>query len=349
MQTATSIAAMFPPADYRLAHHQLTPDGLLQLLADAGPFVATASMDPAFLYRGQRRRHTATWPPEPSTLLGLQAESYQIESLFPTDARLLGDLIRAGRKHEPLVQLTFGDGVWQLRSILVAYAALQWANHSNIQLPVATFQAWLYDQQHQPWDKMLSVGQHTGDLPTHVLDATSSLYVALWFATHAGGSSFDNNAGQAVLYRIARPQLQQAEVICAQALSATEFHHVYCHDAPPELTARPSLQHGWSLCGWDRPWVQCAALANVPTTIELYVLPDPLPPEVVAMLQAMPDLLPLDPLPVLMDNILAHNSYLQDFVQWAHQLPQPPTWLSALPPVASPSVQTAVRHGWQGP
>ena len=93
-------------------------------------------------------------------------------------------------------------------------------------------------------------------MDTGLLDASASIPVALWFATHDFGSGGHRAADSAVLYRIDRHGFRTVE----NWLRAIPEHDgefdaasIDIQDTPATLAPRASRQHGWSLVGWDHP------------------------------------------------------------------------------------------------
>lgn len=336
----------YPPGDYRLTPQPLSGTGLQDMLQDSVSEIAAHPSTPTYLFRGQTRRHTDSWPPEPREVQGhsIAVDSYELDLLLPTFARQLWALAAEGRRQEPGVHLAYDTPTYWLRARLVMYATFQRAMSQGI--PASEFDDWLFDNQGHPWDKMISVGQHTGVLPTHVLDATSHLAVALWFALGAWGGLPGAVPNEAVIYKIDRAALAALEPIVTAATGygpAGAFRHVYCYDTDDAITRRPSLQHGWSLAGWDDPWLYFALVAT--GGIKAFSLPTQLPTDVTTAVSDLGNILPEpDPIALLIDSVLSCDDRIQQFLIYLQNLPDPQQ--SSLPSLLDPNVRIAVRHGW---
>lgn len=117
---------------------------------------------------------------------------------------------------------------------------------------------WLESQWHSDYPalyKLRSVGQHYG-MDTGLLDATSSIQVALWFATHEFHSGLYRPWSHAILYVIDRQGLREVEDwVRSIPEHEGEFDAatVDIRETPATFAPRASRQQGWSLVGWDHP------------------------------------------------------------------------------------------------
>lgn len=235
-----------------------------------------ARREGGFLYRGQAREYRRSWPitdgpfgtltesdlvdrrcwqfepAAPEFPIQLRRGTLDLPSLIPTNTRAYERSLKGGissweeNAFEDMMVyfwttvcnfiLALGCRVWQDKRGL-AWLAAQWSTD---------FPA-LY--------KLRSVGQHYG-MDTGLLDASSSVDVALWFATHHFESGAYRSNDSAVLYRIDRQGLQEVETwLRAIPEHAGKFDaaSVDIGDTPVTLAPRAARQHGWSLVGWDHP------------------------------------------------------------------------------------------------
>jgi hypothetical protein len=160
-----TLATAYPPGDYRLVPQQVTAVQLMQMLQDADSEAASHPESPTYLFRGQGRRRTTRWPPERLRVQGhtVRADSYELDLLLPTFARGLWSLAREGQRNELNVREAYSTGLYALRARLIMYATFlraRAARMSNDELEL-----WLGAGQGHSWDKLVSVGQHTGTLP----------------------------------------------------------------------------------------------------------------------------------------------------------------------------------------
>ncbi|HTD15661.1 MAG TPA: FRG domain-containing protein [Chthoniobacterales bacterium] len=104
-------------------------------------------------------------------------------------------------------------------------------------------------------DKLRSIGQHYG-MDTGLLDATSSIAVALWFATHDFKTGAYRSRESGVVYRIAPAQLEKAQQWLEdlpEHEGAFEARMIDLGDTPASIAPRAVRQQGWSLVGWEHP------------------------------------------------------------------------------------------------
>jgi FRG domain len=233
------------------------------------------SAESRFLYRGQGREYRRRWPLidgpfrdltetdlidvscwrcNPGSLklpVTLVRELMDLPSLIPTNTRAYERYLQGGADWQ---ENAFEDMMvyfWTAVCIfLLGLACRVLGDSDGLQ--------WLESQWNADYPalyKLRSVGQHYG-MDTGLLDATTSVPVALWFATHdfATGSYRANDS--AILYRIDREGLRRVEAWLRnipEHEGKFDAASVDIRDTPPMIALRASRQQGWSLVGWDHP------------------------------------------------------------------------------------------------
>jgi hypothetical protein len=262
-------------SEEQLAEHLLGQD------SDAGgPDVGR------YLYRGQGAEYRRQWPlragtfrplahddlvnpacwelhPTSLTLpIPLEPYTFDLPSLIPTDTRAyethLWSAGREGRTDEPYEE-TITLFAISVCVFIVGLAAIK----SGSLNAADWYQAQLeHDFPHLY--KLRSIGQHYG-MDTGLLDATSSIPVALWFASHSFRSGEYLSRKESIIYRIDRFLLREVE----QWAAALPEHDgefdatsIDIRDTPQDVAPRAYRQQGWSLVGWDHPRLMIRMVAT---------------------------------------------------------------------------------------
>jgi hypothetical protein len=170
----------------------------------------------------------------------------------------------------------------------------------------------------------------------------------LWFALGAGRRLTVDAPRGAVLYRIQRERLADLEPRISASRDcppADACRHVYCFDTPDAVSRRPRLQHGWSLAGWDDPWLYFALVAQ--RAIEAFSLPVNTPAAVIAAVAALGDILPEpDPVTLIVDSVLSCDQRVSEFLSYLQSLGASTQGLALL--LDDANLRAVLRHGWLG-
>lgn len=230
-----------------------------------------------FLYRGQAAEHRRRYPLSPGPFRDLtdrDLERLELWSFDPPDLRLPVTLVRElmdlpsliptnTRTYEQHVQGA-ADSAFQedaFDETMVHFwttVCLFFAGLACVTKQDRGGLEWLSEQ----WSadpaylyKLRSIGQHYG-MDTGLLDATSSIAVALWFATHDFQKGAYRAHSHSVLYRIDRRLLLEAEEwfrTIPEHEGQFDAATTDIRDTPASIAPRASRQQGWSLAGWDHP------------------------------------------------------------------------------------------------
>jgi len=253
-------------SEAELAEHLYTED------SDQG----ISSARPQYLYRGQLQEFRRQWPLKERSYRPLSDEdlidpdiwqfdhselrlpipllpyTLDLPSLIPIDTRAYEEYLE-GVKEDARAEEVFDDLMvyfWtSVCSFIVGLAIIKTKETAAIDWYRAQWQDLprLY--------KLRSIGQHYG-METGLLDATSSVHVALWFATHdfrSGAYSIDN---QSIIYRIDLEKLKEVEqwtMDLPEHEGKFDAFSVDIRDTPENVAPRAVRQQGWSLVGWEHP------------------------------------------------------------------------------------------------
>ena len=266
---------------------------------------------PTFLYRGQSGRFFRRWPPEDT--IDTPADSYTLDSIIPSDYRYIESLIRAGQKSDHSTQLVHSNHITVLRALAV-YVAIGVVNLDSAQR--SKIDNWFSNMETSAFcNHLLSIGQHCG-LPTGYSDVTSDKRVALWFATHNWCSGDYISGEHGIIYRINYNILALAQEAINMMRDYTELlacRTIDIRSVPQELTPRPHLQHGFSLAGFESPWLLMELIRR--EGIEGYIFKRGPTVSSENTIQKI-DIAPTDdPVYVALNNMRDNNAYDQDFQQ----------------------------------
>lgn len=232
---------------------------------------------PRFLYRGQSREYRRRWPLregpfgplladdlvdlgfwelDPPTLrppIPLVPYTMDLPALIPTDFRAYEQHLSGGGAAEPQAEDAFDEMVtyfWGRVCAFIVGLAVSLKGDAGASMWYRT--QWEADTPRLY--KLRSVGQHYG-METGLLDASSSLAVALWFASHEFQSGTYKTGNQGVIYRIDQTRLEEAERWIRQLPGHESFDacSVDIRDTPESVAPRAVRQQGWSLVGWEHP------------------------------------------------------------------------------------------------
>ena len=230
----------------------------------------------SYLYRGQAREYRRRWPlsAEPFRPLSLEdlidirawrfrpttirlpipllPGTLDLPSLIPTNTRDYERFLLGGASES--AEDAFGDMMvyfWtSVCSFIVGLACIIRKDAAAVN--------WFGNQWASDYPRLYqvrSIGQHYG-MDTGLLDATSSIGVALWFATHDFRTGTYRSGESGVIYKIACAQLKEAQ----QWLEDLPEHEgvfdarmIDLRDTPVGIAARAVRQCGWSLVGWEHP------------------------------------------------------------------------------------------------
>jgi hypothetical protein len=228
------------------------------------------------LYRGQSREHRRRWPLtagpfrrlsaedlidlrswrfEPATVqlpIPLLPGTLDLPSLIPTNTRVYEQSLSGVA---PVAQEDAFDEmmVYFWTSVCAFLVGLACVIRRDAAAATWFGNQWTSNCPHL--DKLRSIGQHYG-MDTGLLDATSSIAVALWFATHDFKSGAYRSRESGVIYRIRPAQLERAQ----EWLEALPEHEgqfdarmIDLGDTPESIAPRAVRQQGWSLVGWEHP------------------------------------------------------------------------------------------------
>ena len=229
---------------------------------------------PAFLYRGQTGRHFRRWPPEDRPKERLTKHQFEFDSMIPTDYRDVEDAIESSGVAS--VPDRYGDCASIFRSVLT-FACIAEHSQSLSAADNKTVMDWLKDcaagKHGERFDAPGSVGQHYG-FRTGYLDTTSSLKMALWFATRDFATGNYIGSGEAVIYRIKISSLKK----CCDDLNKASKHsgrdslrYVDIRSTPAPLGQRARNQCGWSLIRFECPGLLMALIQDC--AIEAFTFP----------------------------------------------------------------------------
>lgn len=238
---------------------------------------ASATDGTRYLYRGQAREYRRRWPlragafrnlshedlvdlttweRHPPTLtppIPLEPYTFDLPSLIPTDTRSYENHLRGG-EGEPRSDEAFDETMtWFGISVCAFVVGLAALSHGDEDAAAWYSAQWENDYPHLY--KLRSIGQHYG-MDTGLVDATSAIPVALWFASHSFQTGDYVARNQGIVYRIDLSKLREVERwLTAMPEHEGEFDStsIDIRDTPKDVAPRAYRQQGWSLVGWEHP------------------------------------------------------------------------------------------------
>jgi hypothetical protein len=244
---------------------------LADYLIDSGQ-----SADPSYLYRGQSREYRRRWPLTEGPFQPLSAEDlidvrlWRFEPtaiqppipLLPRTMDLPSLIPTNTREYERFLEGVAPDAeedafddmmVYFWTSVCSFIVGLACVIRKDAAADTWFSNQWMLDCPRL--DKLRSIGQHYG-MDTGLLDATSSISVALWFATHDFKNGAYRSGESGVVYRIATAQLKEAQQWLEdlpEHEGAFDARMIDLSDTPETIAPRAVRQRGWSLVGWEHP------------------------------------------------------------------------------------------------
>jgi hypothetical protein len=331
-----------------------------------------------YLYRGQSRDFRRRWPQNNGPFRPLTAEDladrrcwriedgdewaprplseglFDLPSLIPTDTRRYENFLRdpSGQYADDAfdeVMVRFHTIVCQF---IVGLACL-------VEQDVPTLN-WLRRlQQVDPpgFYRLRSIGQHYG-MDTGLLDATSSVSVALWFATHDFETGRYRARDAGVIYRIDRQCLGRGqEWLRTHPDDDWRFdaQAIDIRDTPGSIAPRAARQQGWSVTGLEHPRLLIRLVAD--GGLQAYTFSTGLTPSAANPLRRE-DLVPSqDPVASLFTRFWSPPprslADVQDWMvrHWASQSGAMPIqvtndfdWLTGLPAIIGPALDRYVTE-----
>jgi hypothetical protein len=208
-------------------------------------------------------RPPRAWQTSTSTLrppIPLVRYTLDLPSLIPTDTRAYETNVKEGAHGaEDAFDETMVYFWTSVCSFIVGLATIM----RNDAVALAWYRAqWASD--YPRLSKLRSVGQHYG-METGLLDATASIPVAFWFATHEFASGAYRADDSGVIYRIDRTCLSEVErwiERLPEHEGQFDARSIDIGDTPESIAPRAIRQCGWSLVGWDHPRLMIRMVAE---------------------------------------------------------------------------------------